>query len=94
MKKMNLFLLCFLLIPLQNAFAHNCDLKRFRWDCVLTLHPYKTAYAQSLVYCDSSFGYLTRADYAILERYQRVSVNVQLKVNGEFVAGPCIGAHR
>ena len=86
-------LIFFFSLICHNVFAQ-CDLSKFRWECDLTLQPNKTAYAKSLVYCGNSFGYLTTAQYDTLMRYQRVSVNMVLKINGEYVESPCIGAWR
>ncbi|STX27823.1 Uncharacterised protein [Legionella beliardensis] len=84
-------LLCF--IPLQLAFA-NCDLTRFRWECDIPISAKPTRWATSLVYCGSSYGYVTPANFDILSRYHRRSINMVLKINDEFVDAPCIPVRR
>ncbi|WP_419420078.1 hypothetical protein ACNVED_01920 [Legionella sp. D16C41] len=81
------------LLPIQLAFA-NCDLTRFRWECDIPIHPKPTKSATSLVYCGTSYGYVTPANFDILSRYHRRSVNMVLKINGEFVEAPCIPGRR
>lgn len=76
-----------------SAFAY-CDLTQFRWDCDIPLHTKPTKAAHSLVYCGQAIGYITQAQYAVLERYQRADVNMDLNFRGEHFEGPCIPAGR
>lgn len=88
-------LLAFILItmPMENAIA-NCDITHFRWDCDIPMHIKPTRAAQSLVYCENLRGYLTQAQFNQLTAYHRRSINMVLKVNGEYFNGPCIPAKK
>lgn len=72
----------------------NCNLHQFRYPCDITLKPYPTRYAKSLVYCGNSRGYVTKHDYDILTKFHRRSINMTLSINGEFLESPCIPADR
>ncbi len=78
----------------SNLALANCDLTRYRWGCDIQLHIKPTPYAHSLVHCEQTYGYVTKAQYDIITRYQRANVNLSVTVNDEFVDGPCIGAGR
>jgi hypothetical protein len=92
MKRTNLAIVVLLLS--SNLVFANCDLTRFRWGCDLAIKPRPTGSAHSLVYCGNSFGYLNRAQYDVLARYQRANVNMVLKINDEYIDSPCIPAGR
>lgn len=71
-----------------------CDLERFRWGCDLQIQPRPTPWARSLVYCGNAYGYVTPIQFHMLQHYQRANVDFVLKLNGEFIEGPCVPGDR
>ena len=77
--------------PITIALA-NCDLTQFRWPCEMPVQPKPSRGALSVIDCDGTNVYVTKAEYEEIMRYQRASVFLTMKVNGEWVSSPCVPA--
>lgn len=71
-----------------------CDLTHFRWGCDMSIQTHPTPWAHSLVYCGNAYGYVSLPQYRMLQHYQRANVDFVLKLNGEFVEGPCVPGYQ
>ena len=89
--KLSIFIITLLFTSLANA---ECDLTRFRWGCAMPIQPLPAPWAYSLIYCGNAYGYVTPAEYNMLQHYQRANVDFVLKINGEFIEGPCVTGYR
>lgn len=90
MKKLLISLL--LILGLEPCYAH-CNLRELGEICVLPAHLRPSGAASSLVYCGNLPLYVTKAQYKLVADYQRASVELALKVNGEYLVSPCIAAN-
>ena len=90
MNTINTILLLTLLPASFSIAMTNCDLTHFRWDCDLPMKTRSSHETHAMVYCDDIKGYLTQTQYNRLTRYYRRNMNMVLKVNGEYIASPCI----
>lgn len=79
----------FLLVFAYSAWADNCNLYEFKWECRMPVHHEKTNNFKHISYCGDSWVYLSTHQRAILNAYRRANVNMVLKVNGEYVDSPC-----
>lgn len=91
MKKYRLGVLL-LAAPISIALATNCDLTKFRWPCEMPVQPKPLRSALSVIDCDGTNVYVTKAEYEEIMRYQRASVFLSMKVNGEWISSPCVPA--
>lgn len=80
----------FLSVVSLSAISANCDLTDFRWMCKLPIQPGATRHTPSVIDCDGTNVFVTRSQYEEIMRYQRASVNMTLKVNGEYIRSPCV----
>ena len=92
MLKLGMILLC-LAIPIQASFAF-CDITEFRWECDLLATKKPSDGQLSLIYCNKTPLYVQPSQYEMIKRYQRADINMVLRVNDEFVTGPCVPAGR
>ena len=79
-----------LLMTSFSAMPSNCDLTDFRWMCKLPIQPGATRHTPLVIDCDGTNVVVTRSQYETIMRYQRASVNMTLKVNGEYIRSPCV----
>lgn len=87
--KTKLFFLLSTVLVFKPVFAA-CDLTEFKWGCDFRARSAQTSATSSVVYCANIPVYLNTAQYDMLRAYQRANVNMVLKVNGEYVTGPCM----
>jgi len=83
------FILFAYILPLNNLYA-NCDTTTFRWECDIPAKLSAKPYATSMVRCGGALAYVTYNEYEQLMRNQRDNINMVLKINGEYIDGPCI----
>jgi hypothetical protein len=88
-----------LIVPTLCCMTHicfaNCDPQQFRDPCTIPLHITKPTHVQSsLVYCGHAYGYITKAQYDILTRYQQDDITMNIKLNDRYIDGPCVPAGR
>ncbi len=90
-----LFGVLLLIAPFVTTVAQsvpNCSLTEFRWLCRIPVHARATPQAPSVIDCDGTNVFVTRAQYEEIMRYQRANVNMTLKINGEYIRSPCVPA--
>jgi hypothetical protein len=84
---------CLIGLILSSTFVHaGCDPSRFRWGCNMYVDVVDKKYDNNLVYCGNTRLYVSRNQFAMLERYQRAGIHMHLMVNDVFFDGPCLPA--
>lgn len=78
-----------LMCVIPQAFS-GCDLHDFRWSCDLPAAKTPTVKKVFTVYCNNLPVYVDEATYLEALRYQHANINLDLFVEGDYVAGPCI----
>lgn len=81
-----------LLMVSTNLVAANCDLTEFSWDCEIPVGLKEQPGKSSIFFCGNSYGYLTHHQMDVLSRYRRASVNMVMKINGQYVDSQCVPA--
>jgi len=72
----------------------NCDLTKFDWDCDIPFNMRATHHHPALIYCGNTYGYVTKAQYDEMMRYQRSDVNMVLMLNDGYYDSPCLPNRR
>lgn len=67
----------------------HCDISEFKWDCDLRAKTRPTSNYKSLVYCRDTLVAISEESRSTLNRFNHASINMVLKVNGEFIDAPC-----
>lgn len=86
MKKMFYVATAFLIA--HSSFA-GCDPTKFRWGCNMNANVVEKTHEDNLIYCGSTRVYVSKNQFAMLERYQRAGIHMHLLVDDVFYDGPC-----
>lgn len=87
------FLILLLIMSQQTANA-GCDPTKFRWGCDMYANVKQKRESDNLIYCGSTRLYVSKQQFAMLERYQRAGIYTHLLVNDVFYDGPCLPQDR
>lgn len=83
-------LFCFVLMCVIPQAFSACDLHNFRWSCDVPAAKKPVANRVFTVYCNNLPVYVNEAAYLEVLRYQHANVNMDLFIEGDYIAGPCI----